>query len=743
MNLRATIAGVLFGALAAQPGMAAAEAVLEEVIITAQKRDQRFQDVPVAVSSFDPVFLEQQNVQDFGELYLYTPGFSSSPNYSYHIYSSIRGISSTDFGFGTDPSIGFYLNGVHLGRYGTQVVSYYDIERVEVVKGPQNTLFGRSAIAGAIAVTTARPTQEFDAFVEVGAGNRDRVTATGMVNLPVSEALAFRIAGTIDDRAGYLKNTFGGSDIGASDVAAARLTGRLAPNDRLTADLILNYEDRKETGNVYAEVGLPDFTVNSSLRGRENRSDFEVMDATLDLRVGLTDAWELRSLTNYRTVEADYAEDYDGLAVIAGGPYYQGQDVDLFNQELRLQFESERGLSFIVGASYFDESMDAFVAEWVDTGLAFTGSPAPGLLPGDYSNAFIEKGFYDSGAKGYSFFADLSVPLTERVTVTAGARYNRDEKKLTLAIPDPAVLPENANAPFPCACYLYGAWLSTPLSLERSWDDTSVRLALDYDLTADVSTYVSWSQGWKAGGIESFKFALPPGFPLFFGLDLAAAGGNLRAYEPETVDSFEIGIKGFAADRRVQFDVVAYYFDFKDLQKSVFQGATAVIQNVGEADGRGIEADLRFRPNDNWTLFANAAYNDTEIKDDPNPAQVGQPLNRAPEFSGALGGTYSFTPGWAGGGNVALTASYAYQDEYRTDESLTPNVESYGIANASLAYTAASGRWSVRAYVDNLTDEFTYNRRLAPQLFVFPVETTSVLGKPREYGLTVRYNFGG
>jgi iron complex outermembrane receptor protein len=743
MRKRLRYPAILAAAAAALPAAAQSDRddAIEEIIVTAQKREQNIEDVPLAVSAFTPQFLERANVQDFGELFLFTPGFSSSPNYSYHIYSAIRGISSTDFGFGTDPSIGFYVNGVHMGRYGTQVLSYYDIERVEVVRGPQNTLFGRSSIAGAISVTTQKPIDRFEAWSEVGFGNLSKKEFTGVVNLPAGEGFALRAAGYWLDKEGFVRNLNRGDDLAPSEIASARLSARYVSGERFDATLVLSYEDRGESGNFYARVGLPDFVVDSTLRGDENKSEFEVADATLDLRFTLGGGWSLASISNFRQVEADYAEDYDGLAQVIGGPYYQNQDVDLFNQELRFTFAGERGLTFIAGASFFDESMDAAVDEWVDTTFAFTGTFNAMQAAGDYSNAFVERGEYDSGAEGWSVFADASFPLTDRLTLTGGVRYNDDTKDMTFFAPDPAALAANAMAPFPCGCYLYGLYTSRPLSLERSWSDTAFRAALDFDFTDTATGYLSWSQGWKAGGIESFKFDLPPGFPLFFGLDLAAAGGGLRSYDPEKSDSLEIGLKGSALGRRVRYALAAYSFRYEDLQRSVFNGATAVIENIGEAEGQGFEAEAQLRPDEHWELFATFAYTDTEITEDATPAQVGLPLNRAPEIQYALGVTYGFDAPWENGGRIALGATYAYQDELRTDNSLVAGVEDYALANVDLSYTARDERFEISAYVDNVADELTYHRRLFVTPFVLPVETRSVIGKPREYGVSFRYRF--
>jgi iron complex outermembrane receptor protein len=742
---RATLA-LLGSFLAAGAG---AQDALDEVLVTAQKRVQKIQDVPLSVSAFSPEFIEQNNITDFGELALYTPGFSSSPNYSYSIYSSIRGVSTSDFGFGADPSIGFYVNGIHLGRYGTQVASYYDLDAVEVVKGPQNTLFGRSSIAGAISMTTKRPEKDFSASIDVGVGNRDHRELTAVLNAPAGEALAFRGAVYLDSQSGYLTNTNGGDDVGKSDIKSVRLSTRFSGIERLTADLIYGFENRKETGNVYSAVTLPDFTIASTLRGDENRSDFRVNDFTLDLAYDLTDRWLLKSVSNYRGVQADYAEDYDGLAQVVGGPYYQGQRVNLLNQEVRVQFSGQNGLSVILGASYFKEEMKAFVAEWVDSGLAFTGTAnLAALAPNDYSNAFLERGEYDSGAEGWSAFLDATVPLGERFDITAGVRYNADRKDLVVNLPNPAILPENAMAPFPCACYLYGLWSSVPLYDNREWSDTSIRLAGTFKINSEISAYASYAQGWKAGGIESFKFRdLPAGFPLFFGLDVAGAA-RPNSYNPESSDSYEVGVKGTALDRRLRFSLAAFYYQYTDLQKSVFQGATASIRNIGEAEGQGIEGELRFAPNDHWSLFTAFAWNDTEIVSDPTgpmgapSAQVGLPLNRSPEFSYSAGATYRTPAPWSAGGDLSFGVTYAHQDEFRTDDSLVFGVDSYGIVNLSASYESADGRYELRAYVDNVADDFTYNRRLFATPFVFPVESRSVLGSPREVGVNFRYRFG-
>lgn len=715
---------------------------VEEIVVTAQLRREPLQDVPLSVTALTGDALRENNIENFADLAQLTPGFVSAPNYGFIRNSSMRGISNNQFGFADDPSIAVFTDGVYQGRGGTGSIvnALYDVERVEIIKGPQATLFGRSSIGGAINTILNQPVRgETSGSAELGLGERERLLARGTINVPLAPDLTLRVAGNYEHLDGYLKNLAGSARLAPLEIGAGRAILRYETTEGWDIALKGSYESRRQSGAVYQAVGLPEFIVSSTLRGRESFSDFDIYDGVLRVGRQLSDALAVTATTAYRDVKNRYIEDYDGQAAVIGGPYSQQSRDKLFQQDLILNAEVGR-FSGVAGGSYFTEKLRAGVQNFVDQTFAFTGTPAPGLAPRDYSQALFEAGRLRGRFDGWSVFADGTLEVVDRLKLTAGLRYNYDRKRYTQDIPDPATLPQSPLV-FAGAFYNWGYFTSVPITSRKSWRDLAFRAAVNYEPSRDINVYAAFNQGWKAGGIDSFKVVTPAPFPLFFGLDAAAAGGRPNVYNPEESDSYEAGVKARFLDRKLALNLAVYEFRYRDLQVSVPQGGSSVIANVGRARGRGVEGELRLVPAAWLDLFANGAYNDTEVTAfAEKPEQVGLPLNQAPKWTAAGGGTIT-APLGADAGSVALGATVSYRSRYRNDNALMLGVDDHTLTSARLTWTDASDRFSVEVFVDNLFDEVTYSRFNAATPFLFPVASRSVLGEPRTFGVNVRARF--
>jgi iron complex outermembrane recepter protein len=738
--------------LSTLPGFALAQAAapgeVEVIYITTQQRLQRLQDVPLSVTALSGSFVEDNHLKDFSDLAKFTPGFTSGSNYGFIRNSSMRGISNNQFGFADDPSIAMFVDNVYQGRggSGSQVNALYDISRVEIVKGPQATLFGRSSIGGAISILTNEPVDKFEANALLGLGQRSRVVARGVVNVPLAPKFALRVALNSEDQDGYITNTNGGAKLQPLDVKAGRILARYAGIDGVEVNFKFGQERRKQGGSIYQVDGLPDFTSNETLRGRESYSDFDIQDAVLNLKFALSKALTLQATTSQRHVKNRYVEDYDGLAAVIGGPYSQTSDDKLTQQDFRLTWTGPDKLAVIAGASFFTEKLRAFVANNVDgnptfTGFAFTGVPTPGLLPNDFSNAFYEEGSFDGKFSGQSVYVDATWPLASRWALTGGVRFNKDKKRYTQDIPDPAGLAQNAGKIFAGAYYNWGYFTGTPITAEKSWSNTALRAALNFDIDPDMTAYAQWSQGWKAGGIDTFKVSAPPSFNLFFGLDAAAVGATPNVYNPEKSQSVELGLKGKTADRKLIYALAAYHYSYKDLQVSVPQGGSSIIANVGKARGLGFEGEVRLRPTENWDLFANLSLNDTKIQSFPQkPEQVGLSLNQSPRTTASAGATYRFKAAFVPG-ELLLGGSVSHRGKYRNDNQLIDTVESANLLDLRAGWDSADGRYSLTLFADNVLNQFTYARANAATPFLFAVGSKSVIGHPRTVGVDLRVTF--
>jgi iron complex outermembrane receptor protein len=389
-----TIALVVGGA----PGVALAQAgELEEITVTATKRAESIMDVPLAISAMSGEFIRDANLNDIKDLISFSPGITGNSKDSFLDFVSVRGIRTIDFGNGGDPSVSLYKNGLYQGRTGSAVSSLYDIERSEVLRGPQGFLFGRNSVSGAINTITAKPDLDNSGgYVELDAGERGVLTFEGAINIPVSDAFGLRVSGYHSEEDGYVKNLAGGPDLIAHDKDAIRLSARYQ-TDTTTVDFFTEVETRDQTGTVYRATGggfvrseareVSEFHPNidnaggsafdfhyTNMNGGEpvafssdgrtvnNDNSMEPIDKADIFAVGLDIEYDmgwatLTSLTGFKDHEYDYLEDYDASPIILFN-YGQDQEGDYFEQEFRLTSQSDGPLSWYAGVSYYKENID-------------------------------------------------------------------------------------------------------------------------------------------------------------------------------------------------------------------------------------------------------------------------------------------------------------------------------------------------------------------------------------------------
>ncbi len=330
---------------------------LEEIVITAQKRQQSLQDVPLSVSAFSGDMLKDGRMLDVRAIVGFTPGFSGNTEDGFTDALSMRGISTNDFGIGGDPSVAMFVDGFWAGRTGGVMTAMYDIERTEVVKGPQGTLFGRNSIAGAVSVITKKPEPDFAASAELTLADWDHVEANAMVNVPLGDQWALRVAGYVLDNQGFLKNDQGGDKLGFHQISAGRVS-LARDGDSFDATLTAAYEDREQDPSVYwvPAAGLPKERVNTDL-GDNGIDESNVFDLHATLEWAFAGDYSLTSLTGYKQFNFRYLEDYDG------GPEYvnnygQENDVEYWSQEFRLNSPSTGKVTWFAGASLYEEKID-------------------------------------------------------------------------------------------------------------------------------------------------------------------------------------------------------------------------------------------------------------------------------------------------------------------------------------------------------------------------------------------------
>ncbi|WP_241505936.1 TonB-dependent receptor [Parahaliea mediterranea] len=740
---------------------------LEEVVVTATKRSESVQDVPLAITALSGDFVNKVNLNDVKDLVSYTPGITGNSQDSFIDAISVRGVRTQDFGVGGDPSAAFFKNDLYEGRNGSAVTSLYDIERAEILRGPQGFLFGRNSIGGAVSVHTRKAEiGSSDGYVDLDVGERNHGVAEGAINLPMGDTFAMRLAGYYSTEDGFAKNVFDGDDVIEHDKWALRWSTAFEAH-RLSVNTLVEYEDREQSGSMYRAIDEGDIweAFDSALGGVTLGGSDEDIDSdrtvgdddTADiLTLGLAidydlDFATLTSNTGYKDHDYYYSEDYDGTPLNINN-YQQDQTGDYFQQELRLTSNTEGPLSWYAGVSYYKESIDAkfgFIGEedfmcqyygaYYNAGMTFSGcedlyayygssfSPAAdgllretGRIKGDYS--------------GWATYVNLDYYITDNFDVEVGVRYTDDEKDFALSVPTP----ESELGPY----WAYGFSTDGFISDTQSWDDTTLRVMAKYRPTDDMLLFASFTEGFKSGGFGSFNLGNnAAGEPAIGNTDLVQADGFLpNQFDPETVDSWEVGYKDSWFNGNANVDLTAFYYEYQDLQVVIADGGAALVENVGEVESWGVEGSLTTRLSEYFEFYLALSYLDAEATElqsicgleDPNGCE-GSRLFWAPEWSGAavLDGRYPLSGGYLTG---SLEVFWESERGGGWEDLSETKIDDYAESALRVGYES-NDNWYVQAYVENLTDEFTWdgqnnNGGLVPSHFFGPK-------RPRTFGMRV------
>ncbi len=579
-------------------------AVLEQVLVTAQRREQAQQEVPISIQVVGSDLLDDIAADDLGDVSVFVPGLEVSSDSPTQPRYSIRGIGSNDFGVGTDPSVGVYVDGVYTARSGASLLAFNDIERIEVLKGPQGTLFGRNSAAGAISIATRQPADDFDALLRLRVGEFDRRRVEGMVNVPLRPDVALRVNGIYNESDGWVQDATTGRDLRPEESWAFRAALRWNLAAQTAATLTWDRDEidqlaRPAFGVVPVVPG--DGTVpfppdpaafldprkapvfNDAIGNEESRE----LDA-LTLAVVHELGWaELRSTTAWRQFDTLNREDEDGTNRVA--TYFDTaniEDNESWYQEFKLSGKVGRRIDWVAGASYYWE--DARQAS--DT-LTFTDSvdtvirnvqplaTPDGSLFG-YTSAVLagngisisllgepwrETMFNESDSSATAVFWDGIWHVTDRLNWTVGLRYTRDSKDFSW-LNGPREAPGLdaslaalqaagffATFPIPPEAYQFDLVFALPPGIEGrkvrrsdSWEDVSPRFVIDYEVQPDVMVFGSLAKGYKAGGYNSVEVG--------------------SRFDNEDVWSLEAGVKSVFARVGLAFNASAYYYAYDDQQ---------------------------------------------------------------------------------------------------------------------------------------------------------------------------------
>ncbi|MFV8782725.1 TonB-dependent receptor [Microbulbifer sp. SA54] len=777
-NLLASAIGAVVFTVSA--GTVAAE--IEEVTVTAQMRAESLKDVPMSVSAFTGDTIKQSNLTDFKDLFAMTPGISGETTDSFFDAVSVRGVNNNSFGSGSDPALGVFLDGVYQSRTGA-TPSMYDLERVEVVKGPQGTLFGRNTASGAISMTTQKPGETFGGQISAGAGQLGRMNFEGSVDLPVSEDFAVRIAGMHKEQDGHVRNLAGGPDLGASEADAMRFTGVYTGLTDTTVTLMAQYEDRVSDGTIYRALAT-DANYDEVYNDQQGTDESQIGDAilTIEHQMGST---TLTSITGYKTHDYTYVEDFDGTAQ-AIDTFVRDQSGDFFSQEFRLTSDNAGPFNWVLGASYYQEDLDAYFAgvdsedficagamavdyeldvdssaTCADLALAYpeemddafwtggdaweyaptAGMPIPGgVMIGDGMS--VEQAFTRGEYSGWGVFANTTFDLTDATSLGLGVRYTEDQKTYTVDSPWPDTWTGGWN--------YQGMFTDGPITGDNTWSNLSGRLTLNHDFSDEVTAYASVATGYKSGGFDYLTYRVTD--PAFAADDEAwleeyewtvdSSNAEPNRFDEEQVLSYELGLKARLLDNRLHLNAAAFQYTYDDLQQAFFIGAAAVTRNVGESEGQGLEVDARWLITDNLDLYMGLAWLNTKFTGAPEELCEdcdGNEMAFSPEFSSSTALTYSRDTGF---GQLAFTAEYNFTDEQFSDLENTDEVklERRDVVNLRASLTSPADTWTAGVYVENLTGEEFYHWGYAEADYNLPATQTDP-SRGRVAGVSLDYRF--
>ena len=610
----------------------------DTIIVTATKRDEADQEVPLAITAVSGKFVRDVNLDDVKDLIIYTPGVTGNSKDSFIDAVAIRGIRTQDFGVGGDPSVGFFKNGLYQGRNGAVVSSLYDLDRAELLRGPQNFLFGRNAISGAVSIHTARP--EFDAasgYIDIDGGSRGHFVSEGALNVPLSDNLAVRVAGYFSTENGYVKNAFtpGGDKLIQHEKWAVRGSSDYVSGP-LSIQITAEYENRDQSGSIFRASGLGDNFANLETLFGPISLPADGRDVNLDLPLDEFDRGELASIgirvdydldfatltsqTGYKYHEYNYREDFDGTPLSINN-FGLDQTGRYFEQELRLVSKNDGPLSWYVGGSYYNEDLDAFFTAQGDEEILCTyyyfyyyGVNLNGTCLADVYFAtavpegLLEEGDINGKYTGYAAFVELTYKLTDSLDVGVGVRYSDDKKTFG----NNALPPASALGPF----FTYSVTTNGELADTKSWNAFTPRFVFRYHPDDDHMIFASATRGFKSGGFGSFGFSpTATGPTISFGDNLQPGDAVPDDFQPEKLWSYEIGHKGSFDSGNVKTDINFYYFDYKDLQLLVFQDGGGLIFNLGNVTGYGAEGSITAGLGEYFDIFISAAWNETNIMD--------------------------------------------------------------------------------------------------------------------------------
>lgn len=775
---------VTLGVIFTTSSIQAQSVLLEEVTVTAQKREQDLQDVAISITAFSGEQLRQLGFTSTTSFDEQVPGLMVT-DYGGGVTTifNIRGSQQLDFADQQEPPVAVYVDGSYNSYLAGVGFNFYDLDRIEVLRGPQGTLFGRNATGGVVHLVSNRPSQELDGYIEAGGGEYGKYVVEAAIGGGLTETVSGRISMYRERTDGYTENTLPGMD-DHNQVDNWSTRGQLLfePNDDLSILINGRYSTDDITGGIYhinrsltdipnSATGIPiaglpgdggilegtvaqhqafcadapntlgvlsfaptppqtncfgylddgdPYTVQADEQGFYNRDHYG-FTGTITWNTGIG---EVTSITDWQDFKKRYLEDTDS-SPLELFDFFQDMDSNQISQELRLRGETER-TRWTVGAYYLNIDSD------YRTGVDGAGTQTNGGAPTDQdflgAIGISLENVYSLETTTWALFGQFEYDINDQFTVIAGIRYTEDDKDLIFE-PRCGFLSDLADISPACSAPVFGPIVQgIGLDTSRAEEDWSGHVEIDYRPNEDWLTYAKITRGHKAGGFNAAAtaFFLPSEAP----------------YDSELPISYEIGAKGTFWDGRARFNASVFYIDYEDFQTFTQVGLSLFLSNV-DAEVYGSEIELAFNPAEGWDVLFGVSILDANQQDIAGPGGVrDRPMPNSPDLS--LNGLvrYEFPVGVDMlKGNMALQVDGQYVDGRSLNGIDHPSLSDgdYTIFNASVGWASEDAKWEAKLYVKNLTDEY-----YIPTVFDLSGITGSNIEQappPRWFGGSLRYNF--
>jgi outer membrane receptor protein involved in Fe transport len=754
---------------------------LEEVVVTAQKREATLQDTPVAVSVVSGTELTNKGIADIQELEIAAPSLNTSQNQSSSQQTfSIRGLGTSGNNAGLEPSVGVFIDGVYRSRAASAIDDFISVERVEILRGPQSSVYGKNTPAGVISIITKKPEQEFGLNFEQSFGNYGSNITRASVTGPLNDTMSYRISGNYNNRDGYIDNVQPDRDA-VNDRNRYALRGQLLiePSDDLKIRLIADTSSIEEDCcgapfffNLPANAArttalgatlLPDDIYRREIkfdRALETDQEQSGFSAQIDWE---RDNLSFMSLSAYRDFQETNDIDADFIDIELSGVLQNGADRQVFTQEFKLQSIGDNRFDWLVGYYYYDadqsssgdNQLGSFARPFFDLAIGGLVTTIEGLK-GAPAGSYIGKGTgrrseFSLLTTSHSLFGKLDWHISDRLTASLGARWTTEDKEIDARIvtnapysaidfSDPASDPVVALLPPAARGAAAAVQLFRPVpdfSEARTEQEPTGELTISYEYSDDVSLYASAKRGYKAGGFN------------------VSSGSGGADFEKEIADAWELGAKIRTFDNRMQINLAAFAQRLRDFQTNAFNGTTFTLTNAGEIQVNGLEFETFYAPTENLYVSFSGSYLDAKYDSYVGGPKIIVPTGSPPtpgRTQDLTGRRLSFVPKWTISSSVSYTKSFSSFEgfaniaaRYRGERNVTSeqnpiaDQDGYVTANATVGISDLDGRWTVSLFAKNLFDEeFTdgiFNSVIQAGSFnAYP-------GDPRTYGVTLRVQY--